>query len=237
MGGIIPGLLTGAGAGVGAIFGSPQLGAGIGGILGSIFGAENVDTTPYKNRAYYLQELAKKFYDPNSRFYTDATRRQKNTLLDMYLAGVRAQKNQLAAKGINSTGISSQLTKEAGARASEGSSKFANDLYRQGIGYAGQLEGETDSMLKLLAGLESGNVGIGNSLANQFGNIGAGLLGNYFTDRRTAEYYKTLKSLYEDNGATKATPTKPKGAAALPYNFSSFRDYLSTGMIPTFRFP
>lgn len=181
----------GNGAAIGTLLGGavsliPGMGAiapllmGGSGLLGGLFdGADTVDTTPYLDRSLYLRNLAQQFYNPGSKFYTTATKNQRNTILDMYLAGVRARKRDLASKGISSSAINSQLEQDARTKASESVNQFGENLYQRGMAYAGQLESGANNMLNIVANLQAQNTGIKNSFKDQFMDIGASLLGQY----------------------------------------------------------
>lgn len=147
-------------------------------IFGGLFGGpDTIDSSRYMQQANKFNSIGNSFLDPNSKFYTESINRQKQSLLDIYLAGTRQKKQQLASQGINSNAINNINTDAASIRASEGANQFGVDLRRQGVGFSQGFFGLGNQANQQYLNAEQFNAGAGNSFKDQVIGGGLGLLG------------------------------------------------------------
>lgn len=175
---------TAIGAGLGSVIPGlgTALGGGIGGLLGGLFG--NGDNG-MGEQDYWLRKqgqeygaTADKWFDPNNQFYTQSAQNQKQNLMDMYLAGNRERRKQLASQGINSQYMNNTMQKDAMSKSAEGANNFALQNYKQGLGVGQQFAQMAQNSMEQLTQLRQGQQQSSDSMSNNFMGIGAGLLGN-----------------------------------------------------------
>lgn len=151
-----------------------------GSLLSGLFGGSaKVDDKWMRDLMAEYGATADKWFDPNNQFYTQSTQRQKQNLMDMYLAGNREKRKQLASQGINSQYMNSMMQKDAMSKSAEGANNFALDIYNRGLGVGQQFAQMASGMAGNLANTRMSNQQSVNSKNNQFMGMGLGLLGNY----------------------------------------------------------
>lgn len=150
-----------------------------GSLLSGLFGGQTkTDDKWIRDLMGEYGATADKWFDPNNQFYTQSTRRQKQNLMDMFLASNRERRKQLASQGINSQSMNNIMQKDAVTKATEGANNFAMDIYNRGLGIGQQFAQMASGMGNTLANTRMDNTQSANSRNNQFMGMGLGLLGN-----------------------------------------------------------
>lgn len=148
-------------------------------LLSGLFGGSaKVDDKWMRDLMAEYGATADKWFDPNNQFYTQSTQRQKQNLMDMFLASNRERRKQLASQGINSQYMNSMMQKDAMSKSAEGANNFALDIYNRGLGVGQQFAQMASGMAGNLANTRMSNQQSVNSKNNQFMGMGLGLLGN-----------------------------------------------------------
>lgn len=230
----IANLLPLAGAGVGAFFGNPMMGASVGGMLAGLFGSSpaQIDTSNLTNMAYRFRREAGQFLDPNSKFYTNATARQKAMLADINAAAVNKMRNQLASQGINSNAITGSLMNEAEIKAGEAANNFSSNLYTRGAGIGASLLGQAGAMERAIANARAGQANLDSSFQSSMINTGIGLFQDYLMGQRfdkfMDKYFDTVKP---------SAPSVPNVTPWMPSTGINWMPNLGTGFNPIYRNP
>jgi len=190
----------------------------LGGLLG---GPDKVNETPYLNQSRKYGSLGDRFLDPNDPFYVRSINKQKQTLLDMWLAGARQKKQQLASQGINSNALNDINVDAGGIQATEGANKYGIDLRNQGVGYAQGFYGLSNQSLGQYQRAQEFNAGAGNSFKDQIIGGGLGLLGSAIGSE------KGLSSFWDDlfGKSRGIQPVQSRGLNYAPTPVPKFNPY------------
>ena len=220
---------TTIGAGLGAAAGSiipgigTLLGSSLGGLFGGLFGGpDTVDTSIYRNQMNRYNALGNRFLNPNDSFYTDATKRQKQSLLDLMMAGNRQAQSSLARQGIQSSALNNINNQHATNKAAEGANQFAMQNYKQGLGFANSMFGMAGQTLGQLGGANQYNTQMQNEFQNSgmnlFGDMAMNLLANRNPDSTNTDNTFSGSTGHLGNLGNVYTPPTTYGSMRSPMN-------------------